>query len=147
MSPVAIVSAERLRAQDPSAEGRGAHVPSAPDFRIKGSAVSAVILERNGVQTRISGPVVVQNGDSLRVEVTLERAAPCMVLLLGEDGSEVVLQRPERLEPGVHYSSESARFDAAAYRGVILTGEPERVRDAAKSRRFEGANAISVRHE
>jgi hypothetical protein len=115
--------------------------------RSKGSAPVAIVLERQGNQTRIVGPLQVRAGDRLRVEITQEQAALCMALLLMDDGSEVLLQPPAWLTAGVHFSERAARFDANQRSGTVLVGEPARVRLAVKNRRMEGIDAIRVQYE
>ena len=117
------------------------------EMRFKGELSVAVIRERDGRQERIIGPFGVRAADGIRVEVSVERAAPVTAGLLTDDGDWVVLLAPIAFGAGTHFSEHAARFDDTPTRATLLVGSPVAVERARRTRDFAGLVAWRVTRE
>jgi hypothetical protein len=129
---------------EPVTTGEATQMPSSTEIRFKGAPPVAAVLERGPVQSRLTGEVHVRAGDRLRVEATVEAAGPLMMVLLSDEGKEILLQPPEFAEVGVMFSREAVRFDAEVYRGHVLVGDPDHVRAAVQTRRFDKIGVLRI---
>jgi hypothetical protein len=120
-------------------------VPSADVARFKGGLAVAVIRDRSGRQERLTGPVEVEAGDRIRIEIVVDREGAVTAGLLSDDGAWTLLQPPVTVTAGTHYSDLSARFDEAPAGAMLLVGPPEAVDRARKVRSYDGVVAWRVR--
>lgn len=131
----------------------GGKEPGTSDVRFKGGLQVAVVRERDGAQARFSGEVRVRPGDRIRAEIALDGQAPLTAVLVA-DGFEAgnaadawVLLTPTLLDAGVHFSTESIRFDQDRFDGWLVVGEPDKVAAARKSRRWDEVRVMRIRFE
>ncbi len=115
--------------------------------RLKGVVGLAVVRERSGSQERFTGEVPVRAGDRLRVEVDLDRPLPIAGGMLGSDGEWVPLFSPSILEPGLHFSDQSVRFDDRPTDGWVLVGDASAVERARTTQSLADVVALRVRLE
>ena len=111
---------------------------------IKGASM-AVVLERDGVQSRHTGAMIVRPGDALRVEFTLEREVDVAVAFSGDDGSWVPLGAPSHLARGTHLSDRALRFDNAPTPGKLMLGKPDALERARISHSSESLMVLPLR--
>jgi hypothetical protein len=125
---------------------RASQVRTVPpsDSRFKGGFAVAVVRERGGRQERLTGPFEVRGGDRVRLEVSIDHAAPVAAGLLTDQGEWVNLLSPEALEAGTHFSETAARFDESPTHATLLVGEPAAVEHARATRDFSGVVAWRV---
>lgn len=115
-----------------------------PDTTFKGGLQLAVVRERNGAQDRFTGPVRVQPGDRLRIEVAIDRTQTILGAVMGEDDSYVELMPAGAREAGTHFSEKATRVDEHPLRGTILVGAPEAVRLARTTHDFTGLRTLPI---
>ena len=116
-------------------------------IRFKGRPRLAVILLRDGVQTRRPGPLTIRAGDRLRVELTLPRRQRVTVGIVEQGKGWVPLLEDRLLDAGVHLMPTSLRVDSPPAAGWIVAGSPPAVRRAVSQRRFletPGATALRL---
>jgi hypothetical protein len=126
------------------AAGRKAEGDPRSETTFKGGIQIAVIRERAGEQSRLTGTVSVKPGDGLRVEVALDRDQTILAAVLGDDASWLELMSAGARSPGTHFSERSARVDATPLRGTILVGSPEAVKRARDTGGMQGVAAVRI---
>ena len=119
--------------------------PASTLTHFKGEHVVFAILERGGVQRRVAGPLEVEPGDRLRVEIAVDHDEPLTAGLLSADGSWAPLLAPASLSPGPHLSELAARFDDSPTDALLLVGSPDDVARARATRQLGGLLAWPVR--
>jgi hypothetical protein len=81
------------------------------------------------------------------VEVDLDRPLPIAGGMLGSDGEWVPLFSPSILEPGLHFSDQSVRFDDRPTDGWVLVGDASAVERARTTQSLDDVVALRVRLE
>jgi anti-sigma factor RsiW len=118
-----------------------------PAVRFKGKIQLAVVRDRSGDQSRVATEVHVRPNDRLRVEVSVDDAAPLQVGFLGKDGTWIHLLTPAIVEAGTHLSERAAQFDETPTEGWILAGHPDDVNRAKLTRTFDDVSVIPILRE
>lgn len=112
--------------------------------RLKGGPKVALIVLRDGVQTRHEGATTLRPGDRLRVEVTVPEAAVVTAGILADDGTWVPLLEGARLEAGTHTPTKTLTADAQPLKAHLLVGSPEAVAAARRSGDLSGLLALPI---
>jgi hypothetical protein len=107
----------------------------------------ALVRERAGVQERVTGALRLRAGDRIRAEVSLDRSRPIEAVLVRDDGKRFPMLAPTALDVGVHFSPESIRFDAEAFAGFVIAGEPAKVEEALAKKVYDQVRVIRVQTE
>jgi hypothetical protein len=95
--------------------------------RLKGAFQVVIIRERAGVQVQLTGAVELQPNDRIRLQITTQGGEPIAAGVLSQAGEFYPLLAPEVLPAGTHFSQEAMRFDAAAFRGWVVWGAPDKI--------------------
>ena len=108
---------------------------------LKGHLAVAVIVDRGGVQERVSGTCKVRPGDRLRIELTVASPGTFTAGVLTREGEWLELEPPGTFDTGTHLSRSSLRVDAAGLAGLAIVGEPAAV---ALARQGRPSSAVAV---
>ncbi|WP_394838565.1 hypothetical protein LVJ94_16840 [Pendulispora rubella] len=119
-------------------------VPSEGPVRFKGGTQVTVIVEHAGLQSRQPGPLELEPGDRIRLEIALDHDERVAAGVLSNAGEWADLQAPTVLKAGTHYSEQSIQFDQEVPTGVILVGPAEAIEQARKNRDFPDS-VVSIR--
>jgi len=118
--------------------------PSQGPTRLKGAVSFNVVVDRDGVQIRQSGPPNLVPGDRIRIELALAEGADLAAGVLSEDGEWGELQPPIFFPAGTHFSERDVFFKDEVPNGWILVGQPAAIERARKTRNFTGLVAVRV---
>jgi anti-sigma-K factor RskA len=99
--------------------------------RLKGGSQLAVIVLRQGEQTRHLGRLDARAGDRLRFEIVLEKPARMSVGVI-EDGRFTSLARDESFDAGLHHLEATLEVDPGPMHALVVAGPPERLEAIAK---------------
>ncbi len=146
-APVLAIAAGALlffRVPTPTESPTTPPVSPVTEAHFKGNLPMAVVLERDGVQSRHTDRVAVRAGDRLRIEVALDVARPTTAGILEDTGEFATALAPTLLEPGTHYSDLAIRIDDHPRPGWILAGVPDAVERARNHNDFADVAAIPM---
>lgn len=111
-------------------------------MRLKGEPQLAVILLRQGAQTRHTGALTLMARDRLRVELTLPSRQTLTVGIFERGKRWLPLVEEETLEAGVHHLQQSLLVDAQPTAGWIVAGRPDAVREVVSRQRIDGISGV-----
>jgi hypothetical protein len=126
---------------------RPGDTPSAPSegpIRFKGGSQVAVIVEREGRQSRETGVLRIAPGDRIRAEIAVDHDTEVTAGVLTDGGEWAVLQPPAYFTAGTHFSERSISFDARVEDGWVVVGPPPAVEQARRTRDFGSVQALRV---
>lgn len=120
--------------------------PSLSETRFKGGGLQvAVVVEHQGAQSRRTGPLELEPGDRIRLEIALDHDEILAAGVLSDQGEWAELQASALMAGGTHYSEQSIAFDGDVPSGVVLVGPAEAVNTARANRNYESVVAIPLR--
>jgi hypothetical protein len=128
---------------EPTPVGSGGDPAGAP-FRFKGQLQVSVIIEHEGVQSRRIGPLSLDPGDRLRLEMALDHDQRVAAGVLADDGAWAELQAPALLTAGTHFSERSVAFHGDVPSGWLLAGDADALERARRTHTPNGVVAIRV---
>jgi hypothetical protein len=126
----------------------GAPGPAAIDALVDkgGSAPAvAVLLMRDGQQTRSIGPVEGRAGDRFRIEIATRHPALLEAVIVDETGSVTPVLPPQRLGAGTHLLEPTFAFDQRTTTARLLVGAPAALRRALAGQTEAEVVALSLR--
>jgi hypothetical protein len=128
---------------EPTPVASGEEATGAP-FRFKGHMQVSVIVEHEGLQSRHVGPLALDPGDRVRIEMALDHDQRVAAGVLADDGAWAELQAPALLTAGTHFSERSVAFRGDVPSGWLLAGDADALERARRTRTPTGVVAIRV---
>jgi len=128
----------------PDVTGRVDPTTETRPTRFKGGMQVAVVVEHLGVQSRQAGPLALEPGDRIRLEIALDHDARVEAGVLTDDGEWAPLEPPLSLQPGTHYSEQSIAFTDSVPSGQVVVGDAEAVGRARETHDFAGLTTIRL---